>query len=326
MSAFEDLLAYVRQRGVGTADAINPFWQKQLEKLEGLFARSEAPDRKAIVNALGYFDERLPPGGSNRATPAWARVTEIMESPNGHPRGQVEHAGALSLLLRYKVLDDYLATIDSLGLASNMALARHYWYVRKLKHQLDDLKDRRRDVFLEVGAGGGQYAMLLTRAGLVRHYVIADLPEMMLNSMITLSDRFPEADVRFGETPDFSGERLTFWFLDTSDIAKAPDSSVDVVSNFNSFMEMAQDIRDFYLDNIYRCAKPGALFYNVNRRQSSMSKRDGSPYDNNPLLFPYRASDRVLEWEPDQIQQDYRSGQFMSPHASFCISRMALIG
>ncbi|MEI9963524.1 MAG: hypothetical protein WDM92_01190 [Caulobacteraceae bacterium] len=101
---------------------------------------------------------------------------------------------------------------------------------------------------------------------------------------------------------------------------------MEVALNFNSFMEMDEAIRDSYIDQIYRTAAPGALFYNVNRRQKAMTRQDGRKFENNPLLYPYRPSDRILEWQTDECQESCRSELFRSPHTSFSISRIAQIG
>ncbi len=324
MSAFDELLAYVTERGAGASEAINPFWRHELRKLQALLEQDRRPSIDEVVRALGYFDDRLPSGMTNRDTEAWGALMKALES-DPCDRALAEHAGSLAVLMKHKLLEAYLKLIDGLGLMSNMALARHYWYSVKLEAHISALEIRRPARFLEVGAGGGQFAMLMSNLGLVGHYVIADLPEMLLNSALTLSQRYPESKVHFGKTPAFKATGLNFWLLDTDDIEKIPDGSIDVSLNFNSFMEMDEQVRDFYIENIYRCSRPGAIFYNVNRRQSAMSRRGGEIFDNHPLLYPYRPSDRVVEWGPDQMQQDNRSRRFQSPHKSFCISRIAQV-
>ncbi len=54
-----------------------------------------------------------------------------------------------------------------------------------------------------------------------------------------------------------------------------------------------------------------------------MTRRDGTVFESNPLLYPYRESDTVLEWELDDFQQSNRSGRFRAPTRSFAISRIA---
>ena len=324
MSAFDELLSYVVDRGVGASDAINPFWQHELRRLKALLEANKSPSMDEVVRALGYYDFRLEPGQKNRETSTWAEVMSALKTGGENTR-QSEHAGSISCLSRHKHLDRYIDLLDQFGLVSNMPLARHYWYSFKLIEQMKRKNIEPPAVFLEVGAGGGQFAMMMCHYQAVGHYVIADLPEMLLNSMRTLSARFPHAHLHFGEVPEFSSGELNFWFLDTSDIQKVPDKSVDVMVNFNSLMEMDEGIRNFYIEQLYRSGRSGSIFYNVNRRQRTMTRQDGEEYDNHPLFYPYRSTDTVIEWEPDQIQQDNRSRQFQSPHGSFCISRMAII-
>jgi hypothetical protein len=134
--------------------------------------------------------------------------------------------------------------------------------------------------------------------------------------------------MRLDETPDFDIERPTFWFLETSAIERVPADSVDLAININSMMEMDEEVRDYYLTQIDRVLRPGGresggLMYNVNRMQRAMTRRNGEPYENNPLLYPYRASDIVLEWETDACQECCRARELRA-HPSFAISRMHL--
>ena len=200
-----------------------------------------------------------------------------------------------------------------------MALARHFYYSRRLKAVRAEPGR-----ILEIGAGSGQFATFATDAGLVSHYVIVDLPEMLLNSAATVARKLPQADIRAGEAPDFSAPGLHFWLLRPSEIALIPDRSLDAGLNFNSFMEMDDQVRDAYIGHIYRTCSPGAAFYNVNRYQQSMARRDGSTFTGNPLLYPYRADDEVIEWGVDEMQHTLRARVFHTPK-SFSISRIALI-
>jgi hypothetical protein len=148
---------------------------------------------------------------------------------------------------------------------------------------------------------------------------------MLLNSHGALSHWLPEAPMHIGEAPDFDAPGMHFWFLETTDIERVPDRSLDAALNFNSFMEMDEQVRDYYIEQVYRATAAGAVFYNVNRMQREMTRRDGTTYANNPLLYPYRATDQVLHWEPDEMQQSLRAYRFAAPIKSFCISRMAIV-
>jgi hypothetical protein len=93
--------------------------------------------------------------------------------------------------------------------------------------------------------------------------------------------------------------------------------------NFNSFMEMDEQARDRYISEIYRTLRHGGVFYNVNRRQAALPQPDGSTFDNNPLLYPYRTSDRILFWEEDPFQTATRSWFLFRP--SLAVARAAVV-
>lgn len=320
-SAYATLLERVNRTGVGASDAVNLFWQRQLKYLGRLLKANRNPSADEVIRALGYYETPLPAGVGNADLPTWAAA--LAAAREGDTSGltskaQWEHAGALAVLDSIGRLGEYLQLVDSLGLESGPSLARHYYYRRRLAQWIAP-----NAVCLEVGAGGGHLAMLLARAGFVRHYVIADLPEMLLNSCATLQRYFPEAQMRVGERPDFTGDDLTFWLLDTREIALVPDDSVDLALNFNSFMEMDEAVRDFYIAQIYRAGRAGSIFCNANRLQRRMFRRDGSVYDSNPLLYPYALDDEVLMWEPDLIQEGARSRLFSAPVNSFAMMRVS---
>ena len=314
----DQLAARIFEQGVGTDEAINPFWQRQLENFRSRFAADGRLSVEAMY-CLGYWEEELPGGQGNRDLASWERVWKacLKVDPEGLSKGESEHVGALVVLHRHNLIDQYLATLDRLRLVSSMSIARHYFYRRQL------LAVRKEPSHvLEIGAGSGHFAWLAADAGLVRHYVIVDLPEMLLNSGGTLARRLPTATLHGREAPDLSAGGMHIWLLEPADIGLIPDRSIDIALNFNSFMEMDDEVRDQYLAQVYRTARPGAIFYNVNRLQRKMTRRDGSTFEGNPLLYPYRPTDHVLSWGPDEMQQSIRSRNFHPP-GSFAISRLA---
>ncbi len=322
----ESLVRRIVASGVGTSEAINPFWRGQLQRLDSVFKDGAKVTPQRIQHALGYNQARLPKGvASNRDLPHWPEVIQAAQTGDVRGMGKaVEHVASLNFLIKEGALDEYVALADDLGVVSDIGLIRLYWYARRLGKVLEDAARPKPQTFLEVGSGSGRFATLMVRRGLVGHYVMVDLPEMLLNAML-MAHTIPGAELRFGEAPDFQRPGLVFWFLDTNDIAMVPAESVDVAVNFNSFMEMDGEVRDVYISEIYRAAKPGAIFYNVNRRQGAMTRRDGGRFDNNPLLYPYRSLDKIIEWATDDLQQCTRSRKFEAPR-SFCISRISMVG
>lgn len=339
----EGLRAYLaRMPALSRSSQPSVFWERQLERLHSMpsFSRGaslSAEDLEAIVAGFGYGFEDLedrdaPASGDERFAEARRNATMIGRLAKGYgpaslglEADQWEHAVALRFLQRHGAIEEYVALLDRLGVRSSMSAARHFWYLRQLRDlAAEHAPDRPLD-FLEIGAGAGNLAVMLHTLGIVRSYTIVDLPELLVHSAYTLSKYVPGADLRFKPRSgdDEEREALVFTLLTPEASSQLPRAGFDVALNFNSFMEMDLDTRDSYLELIYGVGRPGALFVNVNRRQRALPGRDGATIDNNPLLYPYRASDRVLRWEEDEFQTVTR----MRPGklSSLAIVRAALL-
>ena len=316
--AFAKQLERVRAAGPRQDETINPFWRDQL----GLYGYAELlasgadldPHEVASALGVGYGAQRLPAGVKNREMPEFLRWPAITDPPKDIDPESRKEIAATTFLARQRLLDAHLSDMDDLGIVSRYWIKHHWWYARRLKPLLEGPSD-----FLEIGPGGGQFGLMLAAAGLVRSYVFVDLPDMLLATIQTITHHLPGAQVSIGEIGD------GFSFLSPGEIGLVPDGSISVALNFNSFSEMDGQVRDNYIAEIYRAAGPNALFYNVNRRHRRMTGRDGQPFENHPLLYPYRQDDQVIEWEPDEFQQAVRSGLFSTQQSSFCISRIARI-
>ena len=143
---------------------------------------------------------------------------------------------------------------------------------------------------------------------------------MLVHSAYAIQRHDTEADLRFNTAPHSAG--YTF-VADFQAAELLPPDAFDLCLNLNSFMEMDRQTRDDYLSLIYRSGRPGALFYNVNRRQPALPLRDGGTWDNNPLLFPYRTTDEVLVWEEDPFQTVTRGKWGVRP--TLAVTRAARI-
>lgn len=325
-SVVQSQLHRIRERGVGVSAEINPFWRELVGAIDTLLQTNPEPSNAEIQGVMGYSSAPLPTWfPSNRDIWAKRGITEAVEKHDlsSLSPGDRQHAAQIHFLKRKGVLGAYVAWADSQRLYSDVNLGRLWWYAERLRETLAKLGRSHPQVILEVGGGAGGLAINLSEAGLVRHYVIADLPEMLINAMISISERVPGADMRLSETPDFSLPGPVFWFLETKEIERVAADSVDVGLNINSLMEMDEDVRDYYLAQFRRALRPGGLMYNVNRMQRAMSRRNGEPFVSNPLTYPYDPRDIVLEWEPDECQEAGRS-RTLRPHPSFTISRMHL--
>lgn len=173
----------------------------------------------------------------------------------------------------------YLEFLRRRGVYSNQAAAENFYYFQYIKNRFGGKNNLN---FLEIGAGGGIFAMLCFEYLPIRNYTIIDLPEMLTVAERNIKKYQPKIinRIRFLK----SGQR--------------PDVRFDACFNFNSFCEMEEKEIIEYFDLIYSAAKPHALFFNVNYRRK-IKNRDGSKSDNNPLLFPYRG--KPIVWETNRM-------------------------
>ena len=320
----ETLIDRIRSRGVGQNPLINPFWQNELGALAKAFS-DENFAYKGIRKRMGYNTRKLAPDtGGNRDQRPWPVIMRAVDTGDVSDLGKIrDFVGQLSFLKRHDLLDEFVDWSDERGLACDLNLGRYWWYRRKLLAKLEQKEIAIEGAYLEVGAGSGRMPLMYEELGIAKHFIIVDLPEMLLNVSLLLAEERPDTPVRLGEVPDLSAPP-GFWLLETSEISMVPAGTVGIAVNINSFMEMDGEVRDFYIDEFYRILRPGGIFFNVNRRQSEMSQRDGSTFDSNPLLYPYRGTDRVIDWEIDDCQMCCKSSTFFSP-ASWAVLRIAQV-
>ncbi len=320
----EALIDRIRSRGVGHSSEINPFWRDQLRAFSDAIS-SESVTYKAIRKRIGYNTAKLFPGvESNRDLQHWPMMMRAIETRDESGLGKDRDSAAqLAFLNRQGLLDEFICWADEHRLVCDLNLGRYWWYRRKLMQRLEQEGISIKGAYLEVGAGSGRMPLMFEELGVAQHFIIVDLPEMLLNVSLLLAEERPDAPVRLNQTPDLS-DPPGFWLLETSEIQKVTAGAVGLAVNINSFMEMDDNIRNFYIGEFYRILGPGAIFFNVNRRQEQMNRRDGSIFDSNPLLYPYRDTDRILEWEVDNCQMSCKSSSFFSP-PSWAISRIAQV-
>lgn len=318
------------------------FWEQQLSRFYASEAHTrlehlQPADLELIVRQGSYGFTDLPAGINDlRVDPEYRRtrkrvsslpkrMSKISAASLGISKEDWEHMCALYFLARKGWIGEYEAFLSPLRVRSSMSVARHFYYKVKIKQIVDQHLDRRLLNVLEIGAGAGNLAYFLHTSGLVKNYCIIDLPEMLIHSGYTIQ-KYVEG-VRMDFSPPVpsikTGTSSHFWFVTPQELDAVSSASFDLCLNFNSFMEMDLETRDWYIDQIYRLARPGAMFINVNRRQRKLPQRDGSFFDNNPLLYPYRSTDRILHWEDDEFQQATRSNLGEAP--SLAIFRAAII-
>ena len=217
---------------------------------------------------------------------------------------------AKKALQAYGLLETFETEAGVLQFPLNVASAQNFYYSRLTLQFIERCAIQTPARFLEIGGGGGLLAAFLFNAGAVSRYEFVDLAEMLQIAVQTM--------VKIG-TENQCGLHVT------EQIERIENASIDIALNFNSFMEMDREVRDYYFEQVYRVCRPGALFINSNRMSRNMLMRDGSTYENNPLLYSYRPSDEIIHWEPDHFQQDRKARHFRSNKDSFAICRVSRV-
>jgi putative sugar O-methyltransferase len=321
------------------------FWENLLDRLRinpDSLAQVDCltpSDFEAFIDIQGYGLKALPDGAKEATQlPDYQKSYEAARNFKAFwksgaikelSKEDLEHARALMFLEFSKAnpfdFKEYLDFINNLKVCSSMQTARFFFYKKAIEALVEKYLGDEQPNYLEVGAGAGVLATFLAVSGKVRSYCIVDLPEMIPFSIYTIQRYVPNADIHYNEFPQ-KAEHIppnSFWFIVPQKVNILPAQFFDVCLNFNSFMEMDEAVRNSYIHMIYRLARPGAIFYNVNRRQKALPQRDGSVFDNNPLLYPYRPDDEIIFWEEDAFQMAARNNINILP--SLAIARAGII-
>lgn len=291
----------------------NPFWARLIRKGKTHFGGEDLQS------------------GSNRESPevqaAFAIVDRIRAMSDEvdaivASEGAVGFSPTLFWLQQSGRLDEVLNFLDGVGISVTTSSVRNYLYARRIS-ELSEVHVGRPATILEIGGGAGQLAHFNRVLRPWKRYVLVDLPPMLGRLYDYLRRKLPDATFTLNVWPDESPASQVI-MLDSEHIDLVPDGVADIALNFNSFMEMDDEVRDRYIAFLYRALRAKGLFYNVNRRQLRMTRRDGSVFDSHPMLYPYRSDDRILEYDLDYVQQDVRSGLFRGYHG-LPMSRIAIV-
>ncbi len=340
----QEIKAYMKEvKSLSDNYEMSVFWEKQLECIKGtdLYENLEHLNEKEFelfVHRLGYgFTDRENSVSDIRVDKDFSYAMSLMQKLRtlakkisvkklNETKDNIEHARALYYLQRNDLLEGYLDFINKFAIKSNMSIARHYYYAIIVNRLVKQNFSSQPLSICEIGAGAGNLAFFLANMGLVKNYCIVDLPEMLINSSSTICKYLKDSEIKFNTKfePDSQTTKPIFWFYSPQYLDCLPNNEFDLCLNFNSFMEMDEATRDGYIKTIYRIGKKDALFINVNRRQNALPNRDGSSFDNNPLLYPYEKNDKVLIWEEEEFQQATRA-TFGSMPKSYAIIRACLI-
>lgn len=193
-----------------------------------------------------------------------------------------------------KLWDEYAAFCGELGISTGSFNTSNLFHLSRVAKAIPGLPSKDLSV-LEVGAGTGNMAIMLWKLGLVKRYVIVDLPEMLLYSSRTIRHFLPDAPFHFAHRHPDGTLKIPdegFLFVPNRDFARLPDDAFDLCINIGSFQEMSRSQVYGYLELFQRSSKAGGHILTLNRRKTV------GDWDNNPLAYPYGPNE-ILRWEPD---------------------------
>jgi hypothetical protein len=219
-------------------------------------------------------------------------------------KGKVEIVQAIGFLHVTGLYEPYLEFCRKHQVSTDFGAARAFyntWNVHHLLKRFDCIPSDEPFRALEIGAGAGVLAYYLSKLIPRTEFIIVDLPQMLEFSEFNLRLLLPEAEIVRGWKETVSSD-VSFRMLTPSQFEEVPADFLNCTMNFNSFMEMDRSTIEYYFEHIYRTSKTGALHYNVNRVQSKLVESSGAKFNNNPLLYPYRADDQVVMWDTDPFQ------------------------
>jgi|GEM_PF-6991748 len=302
---------FLKQREAGGEPSKSGLWVDFTLRLQKAYAPVSRGNRQTWLQALekmdrtlhyGFYTERSSKNLEKKITKASTLRKEAaatLKKTCFCDQRDAENAAAFVFLHAEGLFDAYLELARSWHVVPDMPSARHFYYAYRIKSLLKE-KGLGRARVLEIGAGAGNLSLFLRHLGVVVDYTIIDLPEMLIMAGVYLEG---EQSCRFLEFPSqIPGDSATHLLSAGQNLDRIPSQIFNLVINVNSFSEMPILEVNRYLEMIYRVARPGAIFFNVNRIQKHIQP-DGSVFDMNPLLFPYRTTDKIVIWDVDPFQQ-----------------------
>jgi putative sugar O-methyltransferase len=251
-------------------------WQKKIDTV-GFYSFRQRSIKSRVFVALDFLRMGI--------VELTAKLTKFLTSPS------FKHARGLRFLRKKGLLGAYRKTLTKFNAVSTLSAIHNFYFLNFLENF--KLFPNRPLNVLEIGAGGGIFAILFSENHPLSHYVIVDLPEMLEVSKRDIAKFKPKMKVSFLTPEEF----------------KARPAYFDAIFNFNSFSEMNRDVLNRYFELVYQSANTGAIFYNVNYMQT----RHG--LNNNPLLFPYRGSEIVC-WQSSPLHYAAKGSLNRDPQLS----------
>ncbi len=138
-----------------------------------------------------------------------------------------------------------------------------------------NLSKGEREIILDIGAGFGGVARILSFYRENTTQILLDLPETLLLTAYYLKDNFPNKKIALLEDIYPNLDNLDEIIRDYDFILIPPfvlnylkDKSVDLVMNTTSLGFMSKDYLDYYLKETSRVLKDGGYFYSLNSTKS----------------------------------------------------------
>lgn len=241
--------------------------------------------RRVVLN-VSYFLARA-------ASLARAKVWQFNVAGMGSGHLALNPVG-LRWLKQLGLYDEYKKFCDIFDLTPHNSSAIKSFYISSIISPY--LAQIEHPSVLEIGGGFGNLAAMLQFRNSISKYVIVDLPEMLLHSSLALQALYPEIPAYFlYPGSDGDTEKNGFYFCTPDRGDALAQNSFDFACNIDSFQEMTEQQVSFYIQLVQSSLRRDGFFLNVNRRKLLEAER----FDNNPLLYPYDQSNRILRWETD---------------------------
>ena len=157
------------------------------------------------------------------------------------------------------------------------------YYFLHLQDVLMEMKNIKKPIIAEIGAGYGGIATKIKKNLNDCKYIIFDLPEVNAVQNYYLSNVFPEKKIigynEYKMSKNILKDNFDFLLLPGWEIKNFKRNSIDTIINMRSMMEMNHDVIKFYFKSIHRIIKHNGIFFNANRYIKRDIKLEDYPYD-----------------------------------------------
>ena len=221
------------------------------------------------------------------------------------------------------IVEDYkeITSINLNSVENRNSIIVSYYYRNLL---IPFLENKPKDIFLEIGAGSGNLALILAHLFSPKIYLIIDLPEALINSFIFISNEFPDFECILPDrfTPEVlnkenNKKNTTFIFLVPSQKNLIQDNILDLSINTHSFQEMDQNIISDYFKFIYRVGKDNSLFFCSNRVEKI-------PTNHNPYTEIQISPPNIFYDYPWQMHNEKLISEISKLHRLVCADAVAI--